>query len=304
MKLQIVLNGKAAGNQALRTAIIGQRSAGHQIDVQVTWEKGDAERFASASASTELLIAAGGDGTVNEVLHGLMRVPRALRPLLGIIPQGTANDFARGCGIPTDPSNALALCIGGTATSVDVIKANDRWFLNMASAGFGATVTAATPPELKKVLGGAAYTLMGAIRAARFRPYDGRLVLPHAEFAAAGVVAIVGNGRQTGGGLKVTPRAFLDDGLMDILLVRDVPANQLLVAARELEALSADGRYVSYWQVPWAEFHSTQPVPVNLDGEPTEFASVRYEVVPLALGLILPAMCPLIRSLPPAEHSM
>lgn len=304
MKLRIILNGKAAGNQALRAAIIEQRSAGHQIDVQVTWEKGDAERFAAKSARTELVIAAGGDGTVNEVLHGLMRMPCALRPSLGIIPQGTANDFARGCGIPTNPRDALALSIGGTATPVDVIKANDRWFLNVASAGFGATVTAATPPELKQLLGGAAYTLMGAILAARFRPYDGRLVLPFAEFTAAGVVAIIGNGRQTGGGLKVTPRAFLDDGLMDVLVVRDVPATQLLLAAREFEALPPDGRYVSYWQVPWAEFHSTQPVPVNLDGEPTEFASVRYEVIPLALELILPTMCPLIRSLLPAENSV
>jgi hypothetical protein len=62
--------------------------------------------------------------------------------------------------------------------------------------------------------------------------------------------------------------------------------------------------HIDIWQVPWAEFHSTQPVPVNLDGEPTEYASVRYEIIPFALGLILPDMCPLIGNMLPAENSI
>jgi YegS/Rv2252/BmrU family lipid kinase len=154
----LVLNGKVAGNDALRTAIIRQRVAGHRIDVRVTWEKGDARRFAAEAGEVDLLIAAGGDGTLNEVVHGLMDLSVAARPILGVVPLGTANDFATGCGIPRDPEKALALCVKGYGVPIDVGKANEHWFINAASVGFGAKVTATTPPELKQLLGPTAYT--------------------------------------------------------------------------------------------------------------------------------------------------
>src|SRR5712664_309460 len=145
-RVQLILNGKVAANDALRTAVVGQREVGHRIEVRVTWEKGDAQRFASDAGEVDLLIAAGGDGTLNEVVHGLMDLAMDARPALGVVPLGTANDFATGCGIQRDPENALALCMEGEALPIDVGKANDRWFLNVASVGFGAEVTATTSP--------------------------------------------------------------------------------------------------------------------------------------------------------------
>jgi diacylglycerol kinase family enzyme len=111
--VQLILNGKAAGNDALRTAIAQQRAVGYRIKVRVTREKGDARRFAAEAGEADLLIAAGGDGTLNEVVHGLMDLSEAARPALGVVPVGTANDFATGCGIPRDPEEALALCMKG-----------------------------------------------------------------------------------------------------------------------------------------------------------------------------------------------
>src|SRR5712692_3171358 len=166
-KVQLILNGKAAGNNALRTAVARQRAVWHSIEVRVTWEKGDARRFVSEAGEVDLLIAAGGDGTLNEVVHGLMGLSRDARPVFGVVPLGTANDFATGCEIPRDPETALALCMEGEAVPIDVGKANEHWFLNAASIGFGAEVTATTPPELKRLLGHAAYTVMGAILATR-----------------------------------------------------------------------------------------------------------------------------------------
>jgi lipid kinase YegS len=294
--LRLVVNGKVAGNEALRAAVREVRKKGHFVEVLVTWEGGDAHRFALESDRAEVLVAAGGDGTVNEVVHGLMNRPPTARAALAVIPLGTANDFATGCGVPRDPAEALALSVIGPSIPVDVGKANDDWFINAASCGFGAIVTAATPPELKRLLGGAAYTLMAAILATNFRPYEGRLLLPDREITGADVVAIVGNGRQTGGGKQVAPRAFLDDGLLDILVVRDIPASKLPNAVRELRLLSPNGEFISYFQVPWAEFHAARAVPVNLDGEPTQFTSVRYEAVPGALPLIVPSGCPMVRS--------
>jgi lipid kinase YegS len=260
----------------------------------VTLEKQDARRFVSEASEANLLIAAGGDGTLNEVVHGLMDLSIDARPILGVVPLGTANDFATGCNIPRDPEKALALCMKGQAVAIDVGKANERWFLNAASAGFGAQVTATTSPDLKRLLGSAAYTVMGAVLAINVHQYHGRVILPDREITGSGPVAIIGNGRQTGGGVQVAPRAFIDDGLLDVLVIRQIPATALLAAARELQQLSPDGEYISYWQTPWAEVHPEEMIPVNLDGEPVEFSSVRYEAVSKAIRVIVPPHCPLL----------
>jgi lipid kinase YegS len=292
--VRVILNGKVAGNDALRAAVARQRAAGHRIDVRVTWEKGDARRFVSEAGTVDLLIAAGGDGTLNEVLHGLMDLSEATRPVLGIVPLGTANDFASGCGIPRDPAKGLALCMRGEAVPIDIGKANDHWFINAASSGFGAEITATTSPELKRLLGPAAYTVMGAILAINLHHYKGSLILPDREITGSGLVAIVGNGRQTGGGIQVAPRACIDDGLLDVLVVRQISPTALLAAARELQQLPADGQYISYWQTPWLEVHPEEAIPVNLDGEPLSFTTVRYAAVPKAIQLIVPPNCQLL----------
>src|SRR3954463_7070921 len=110
-RVRLILNGKTAANDALKAAVGRQRKAGHRIEVRVTWEKGDAKRFVAEAGMVDLVIAAGGDGTLNEVVHGLMGLPEGSRPILGIVPLGTANDFAFGCDIPRDPEKALALCM-------------------------------------------------------------------------------------------------------------------------------------------------------------------------------------------------
>ena len=297
-RIRVVLNGKVAGNDTLRAAVARQRAAGHRIEVRVTREKGDARRFVSEAGKVDLVVAAGGDGTLNEVLNGLMNLPAVTRPILGIVPLGTANDFATGCGIPGDPGKALALCMKGEPVQIDIGKANDHWFINAASSGFGAEITATTSPELKRLFGPAAYTVMGAILAINLHHYRGRLILPGREITGSGPVAIVGNGRQTGGGIQVAPRARIDDGLLDVLVVRQILPTALLAAARELQQLPSDGEYISYWQTPWLEVHPEEAIPVNLDGEPLSFSTVRFEAVPKAIRVIVPTNCPLLSRRP------
>ena len=135
---------------------------------------------------------------------------------------------------------------------------------------------------------------MGAILAVNVHQYHGRLTLPDREITGSGPLAIIGNGRQTGGGVQVAPRAFINDGLLDVLVIRQIPATALLTAARELQQLSSDGEYISYWQTPWVEVHPEEMIPVNLDGEPAEFSSVRYEAVSKAIRVIVPPNCPLL----------
>jgi diacylglycerol kinase family enzyme len=82
--------------------------------------------------------------------------------------------------------------------------------------------------------------------------------------------------------------------LLDVLVVRQISPTALLAAARELQQLPADGEYNSYWQTPWLEVHPEEAIPVNLDGEPLRFSTVRYEAVPKAISLIVPTNCPLL----------
>src|SRR6266498_2848827 len=114
---------------------------------------------------------------------------------------------------------------------------------------------------------------MGAILATNVHHYHGKLTLPDREITGSGPVAIVGNGRQTGGGLQVAPRARIDDGLLAVLVVRQIPAMALVTAARELQELSPDGEYISYWQAAWAEVYPEEGIPVNLDEETVRFSS-------------------------------
>jgi diacylglycerol kinase family enzyme len=87
-RVRLILNGKVAANDAFRAAINRQRTAGHRIEVRLTWEKGDARRFVSEAGEVDLIIAAGGDGTLNEVVHALMDISETARPMLGIVPLG------------------------------------------------------------------------------------------------------------------------------------------------------------------------------------------------------------------------
>ena len=202
-RVRLILNGKVAGNDALRAAVGRQRAAGHYVEVRVTWEKGDARRFVSEADIADLVIAAGGDGTLNEVVHGLMDLSKPTRPILGIVPLGTANDFATGCGIPRDPAKALALCVRSEAVPIpDIGKA--------MTTGLSMLPALASVRRLQRRL----HRNSNACLAVSGLHRDGcnsgdqpsslsrKVTMPDREITGSGPVAIVGNGRQTGGGIQ------------------------------------------------------------------------------------------------------
>src|SRR5699024_11008183 len=126
---------KKAQNPELREAISALRRGGANLEVRVTWEGGDVLRMC-AEARQEgdaRLIAGGGDGTVNELVNGLMALPRQARPALGILPLGSANDFARGAGISLEPQTALETALQANPRKVDVARLNGHYYINMAS---------------------------------------------------------------------------------------------------------------------------------------------------------------------------
>lgn len=298
---RLILNGKAARRFALRSAIRNCRKEGFTLDVRITHSADDAAHFAEQAGhdGIERVIAGGGDGTIHQVVNGLMKVPPEQRPTLGILPLGTANDLARSLGLPMSSYRALIKALTLAARPVDVPSLDDRYFLNMATGGFGAEITSTTPKSLKRLLGGGAYSLIGAIRAWQYRPYPGRLEWEGGEHEGALFVLAMGNGISAGGGLRLTPDAMLDDGKLDVLAVRDVTSlRDMWGMRRELQSRPSKGTYVETFRSAWLSFASDETMPLTLDGEPFWKDGFKVKVNPRALSLVAPSHCPLITARP------
>jgi lipid kinase YegS len=240
------------------------------------------------------VIAGGGDGTVNEIANGLMALDASMRPEVGLLPLGTANDFATACRVPGDAAAALELALAGVARAVDLGRCNDTFFVNVASGGFGAAVTAETPVELKNFLGGGAYTLMGLVKALRFVPYACSIRMPDGDVGSRIVVGAICNGRQAGGGQPLAPEAILNDGLLDVVALREFPPTAAAQVVAEMLADDGDGEFVRRVRVPWLEVSAPAPIPINLDGEPVNGTLFRFACEPAGLRMVLPADCPLV----------
>jgi lipid kinase YegS len=295
--LRIVLNGKKAADESLREAVKECREAGHQVEVRITWEAGQAQQFAAEAAADgiDIVVAAGGDGTVNDVAAGVLSANSTPHTAIGVIPFGTANDFATGCGLPTTPHEALQLITTATPRLIDVGLINDRPFINVASAGIGAQITAETPSGIKRVLGGAAYSLMGIVKAFTITPQEGRLITPHGTFVGTMLLMAVGNGRLAGGGFHVAPRALLDDGLLDLVIVPDISFPETGSLVSELMRLETEEpQRVVYRQLDRFEIEAEHEMPMNLDGEPISGKKFRVRVLPRRLPFLLSDKAPLI----------
>jgi len=290
----LIINGKKAGIPAIRDAVGQLRKKGYDLQVRVTWEYGDGLRFVKEAGEigVDLVIAGGGDGTVNEIAHGLALLDQEQRPAMGILPLGTANDFATCCTIPKDPLAALKLALEVEPVAVDLVQANERFFINVASAGFGAAVTTETPVELKNFLAGGAYTLMGVIKLLNFTPYKGSIKAENYAYEGDAVIGAICNGRQAGGGQVIARNAFINDGVFDVLIARSFPLNAIEQVTAEFHNPSPGGEYITLFQSNWLESSADEPVPVNLDGEPLKSNTVRYDVLPGAIKLTVPKDCP------------
>jgi lipid kinase YegS len=300
-RVRIILHAKVAMSQSVRQAVAHFRKLGRDIEVRVTWEPGDAEFFAEEAARDHrfaTVVAAGGDGSINAVVTGLMRSGEALLPALAVLPMGTANDFARACLIPSAPQDALALVFEGVPRPIDAGRVNGHYFLNVATGGFGTDITVNTAPELKKVLGGAAYLLTGISQASNISAR--RAVIEGPEFSWSGgfLALAVGNGRYAGGGVPMCENALLDNGKFELSILPEVTRDDIpAVLGRLVEhGFSAEMVETHIIRAQAHEFSvsSATPLQINLDGEPLESNRFDFEVLEAALLLHLPAGSPVL----------
>ncbi|KNX78810.1 lipid kinase [Pseudomonas sp. 250J] len=287
-KALLILHGKQAGNEEVRAAVGQLRERGWTLDVRLTWEGGDAQRLVgeALAAGYGQVVAGGGDGTLRDVAEAMGLA--ATQASLALLPLGTANDFARAAGVPLEPQAALDL-LEVPARPIDLGRVGDQLFLNMATGGFGSQVTANTSEDLKKVLGAAAYLFTGLSRFSELQAASVELQGPGFQWQGELLALGIGNGRQAGGGHVLCPEATVDDGLLDIGIL---PAPQEVAGALR-DLLAGDGLFVRA-RLPWVEIKGAQGLDMNLDGEPLQAASLRFEAMPRALRVHLPTDSPLL----------
>jgi len=248
-----------------------------------------------AAADADLLVAVGGDGTVNEVVNGIA----GLDVELALIPRGTGGDFVRTFGIPRKLDRAVEVALRGRTRAIDLGRGRyrswagedeDSYFANIASAGMSGAIAKRTN-ETSKALGGkVSYAWATVAVFSRWRSDEVRVRVDGTERAGRMHDVIVANGRYLGGGMKMVPEAEPDDGLLDVLLIGDLTKRDLLLTMPK----TYRGKHLPHPKATLlrgttVEIDAPEPLPVELDGEQPGTTPVCFEIVPRALRLRVPA---------------
>ncbi|MCW2836964.1 MAG: diacylglycerol kinase [Marmoricola sp.] len=245
------------------------------------------------SSGHRLVIVGGGDGTISCAAGVLADLPRGSGAVLGVLPLGTANDFARTIEMPRDLEGAAEVVATGKVVDIDVGRVNQRSFLNVASLGLSVGVTQALKPELKRRLGPAAYPVASLLAYRRHRPFRAWLEFPDGDLESVELDDLlqlgVGNGRHYGGGATVAPNAGIDDHRLDVFAIEKGRMRDHVSIARLLRS----GRFVEHELV--RHFTTTSVVvrtdgsqPINIDGEIAAETPARFSVQRNALDVVVP----------------
>jgi diacylglycerol kinase (ATP) len=254
--------------------------------VRETASPGDARRFAEAGVQEgcSIVVAAGGDGTLNEVVNGIAGSETAL----GILPVGTMNVFAKEMGIPHgNIEKAWGVIKSGNVRSFDLPRAGDKHFMQLAGVGLDAEVVRRTSYDSKRSLGPLSYLLTLAQVAAVIPPRV-RVVTP-SGIECEGSFLLIGNGRLYGGPFPLFKRARLDDGLLDVVVFQNQSHWDVV---RYFQAI-AFGKHpelpdVEYFQTPSLKVTSDGDVPVELDGEVAGVLPREFQMSPYKLRVLTP----------------
>ncbi len=262
---------------------IEQLPGGAQI--RLTTAPGEARAIAESAVRKGVtrIVAAGGDGTINEVVNGIAHSDVSL----GLLPIGTMNVFAAELGLPL---NSLRKCWDiierGETRLVDLPRANRHQFVQLGGVGFDAQIVAATSFDSKKTFGPLSY-LLSATQIASQKPP--RLVIESPAHNCKGSFVLIGNGRYYGGPFVIFKEALIDDGMLDVLVFKNLG---YLDIVRYLQAIIFGThtrlKDVEYFQTKKVSIHSEDDVPVEVDGEVIGKLPVTFRIEPHGLKVFAP----------------
>ena len=272
----VLVNPAAGGGRALRTvAWLRERLAARpEARLEITRRPGDAEALAADAGRRghDRVIAVGGDGTVQEVVNGLLDSRTDAE--MGIVPLGSGNDLARSMGLPTEVGSAWRIAIGHPTRQIDVAHARngsgaERWFASAGGIGFDAQVAAAMAERSGWQAGRAGYVLTTLAELRRFDNRRVRLTIDGAAETADVLFVAIANGAFYGGGMHIAPGASVDDGRLDVCVVGDISR---LTVLRQLPNLyrgtHVDHPAVSMRSGTTVEADGDGDTRIHLDGEP------------------------------------
>lgn len=289
MKTCIICNPGAGSVE--RDTIRAQLERFPSSKVEFTSHPGDATRIAQAAAEQgfECVIAAGGDGTLNEVINGI--APHAAQLRVGLIPLGTGNDFARMLDLPGDVDDCIDFLVSGKVRPIDLVRVTSdavRFFVNVSAGGFSGSVNEKMTPEIKQSWGPLAYLRCAAEALPELRAYCTEITLDNTRTLSLDLYnVVIANGRYVAGGTLIAPEASIDDGQLDIILIPENSAADIALVAAQIALgrhLTSEG--VVFRRAGKVEVNSKPGMWFNVDGELVGNEPATFEVIPRALQFL------------------
>lgn len=287
-KARIIYNptsGREAFKKELPTVLERFEQAGYETSAHATTpEEGDTMKAAKYAVDRgyDVIVAAGGDGTINEVINGIAGEEK--RPKLGIIPTGTTNDFARALFIPRNIEKAVDIILADQSMFLDIGKVNEHYFMNIAGGGRLTELTYEVPTGLKTMIGQLAYYIKGIEMLPSLRPirakieYDGNVIDEDL------MLFLVANTNSVGGFEKLAPDASLNDGYFDLLILRKTNLAEFIrIATMALRGNHLDDDNIIYTKAKNIKVTPEQKMQLNIDGEyggllPGEFINLQRHI--------------------------
>lgn len=294
-KVKIILNTRGNRSYGQRQAALIERAiqaAGLKGDLVLTDRPGHGLELARQAANEgwSTIVAAGGDGTVNEVINGFLKAPTA-RPeiTLGIIPIGTANDLATMLGLPRQLEAACRRLTAGQTRRIDLGLVNGRYFANNSAVGLEPIVTLAHE-QLRQIKGSIRYVLAALKGIASAHPWQMRIAWDKGAFEGPTTLVSVGNSPRTGGAFYMTPKAKLDDGYLDFVYAFGMSRPQLLaLLPRTFSGTHVHHPLVVHQRTRQLSITVEPASPIQADGEVFEKAAVKidYQIIPQQLRVLV-----------------
>jgi diacylglycerol kinase (ATP) len=265
---------------------------GWKVDLHVTKAAGEAQQLAHEAVAqhADLVIAAGGDGTINEIIQELAGSETAL----AVLPYGTINVWAREIGIPLDIADAREVLLNGQMRNIDLGRFNERYFLLMTGIGIDGEVTQAVEKKPIKRLGALGYLLTATWLGLGYPSFRARLRINNKRpLKLRALQIIVGNTQLYGGAIKFTWEAKCDDGLLDVCVVRKRNMlGRIVVLLDFILRREKRNQWIRYYTATSLEISTRQPVAIQVDGEPAGFTPARFTIAPGALKVLVPQNVP------------
>ena len=272
MKRARIIYNPTAGREQFRKELPDVldklEKAGYETSAHATNGEGDATEAARKAVERkhDLVVIAGGDGTINEVIQGIAEAD--YRPKIGIIPAGTTNDFARALAIPKDTLQAVDIILENNVKALDIGKVNDKYFINIAGGGDLTELTYDVPIKMKAALGQLAYYMKGIEKLPSLKPVSTVIEYDDQIFEGDIMLFLVANTNSVGGFEKLAPNALIDDGYFDLLILKKTNLAEFLrLATAALRGAHLDDEKIIYTQAKRIKITPNEKMLLNIDGE-------------------------------------